>query len=319
MDNADRGMIALSIAFARIYRNAQQEARGEMYKYLLAFAAIDLLMRKRLERKEITESDYRGWRMREVFSGEKWKKNRDKISAILLNANQRANRAVESRRYQVFADSANRALFRFETQTGIKTPLPLQTAETAQELQKKAPGKLPPRKLNEKRDIAWNDKNVQSAVMQCIAEGRSVPDCAKRIAEITGNTNEKAMLRYARTAMCGAQSAGTLESLYEQQAMGINVQKCWVATLDMKTRDSHRHLDGQIKDLDEPFISLLGEIQYPGDPEAKAGDIFNCRCALEGYYPDLMDIVKRHRLDNESGEIVGDVTYKEWLKQKGRM
>ena len=124
------------------------------------------------------------------------------------------------------------------------------------------------------------------------------------------------MLRYARTAMCGAQSAGTLESLQEQLDAGINVQKEWEATLDKKTRDSHQYLDGQVQDVDKPFKSLLGEIMYPGDPNAEAADIFNCRCALKGHYPEYADILNRTRRDNETGDIIGYVTYEEWKQRK---
>ena len=39
-------------------------------------------------------------------------------------------------------------------------------------------------------------------------------------------------------------------------------------------------LDGQLADVDKPFHSELGDIMYPGDPEADPANVYNCRCTL---------------------------------------
>ncbi len=53
--------------------------------------------------------------------------------------------------------------------------------------------------------------------------------------------------------------------------------KQWDATLDGKTRDSHRMVDGEIRELNEKFSNGL---MYPGDPSGGAAEVVNCRCAL---------------------------------------
>lgn len=55
--------------------------------------------------------------------------------------------------------------------------------------------------------------------------------------------------------------------------------KQWDSTLDGKTRDLHRVLDGQIKELDEPFEAGGMEAIQPGDFGVPAQDC-NCRCCL---------------------------------------
>ena len=55
--------------------------------------------------------------------------------------------------------------------------------------------------------------------------------------------------------------------------------KQWDASLDKKTRKSHRELDGQIRELDEPFEVNGHKAMQPGGFGRPEEDI-NCRCAL---------------------------------------
>lgn len=58
--------------------------------------------------------------------------------------------------------------------------------------------------------------------------------------------------------------------------------RSWVTAHDDRVRDSHAEMDGQeVSGLDEPFISGLGnELMYPGDPDAPAEDVIQCRCVV---------------------------------------
>lgn len=62
---------------------------------------------------------------------------------------------------------------------------------------------------------------------------------------------------------------------FSGQAKGADVLKQWDATLDGRTRDSHRHVDGEIRELDEKFSNGL---MFPGDPNGSAAEVVNCRC-----------------------------------------
>ena len=57
---------------------------------------------------------------------------------------------------------------------------------------------------------------------------------------------------------------------------GADVVKQWDATLDGLTRESHVAVDGEIRELDEPFSNGL---MFPGDPSGGAAEVINCRCA----------------------------------------
>lgn len=59
---------------------------------------------------------------------------------------------------------------------------------------------------------------------------------------------------------------------------GAEIVKQWDSTLDNRTRKSHQKLDGQIRELDEPFEVNGHKAQYPGGFGIAKEDI-NCRCA----------------------------------------
>lgn len=62
---------------------------------------------------------------------------------------------------------------------------------------------------------------------------------------------------------------------FSGQAKGADVLKQWDATLDGRTRESHRRVDGEIRELDEKFSNGL---MFPGDPSGGAAEVVNCRC-----------------------------------------
>ena len=98
--------------------------------------------------------------------------------------------------------------------------------------------------------------------------------------------------------------------------MGIKVKKQWVATLDNRTRHSHRALDGQIVDYNKPFISSLGsKMMYPADKSgAKAGDLYNCRCTM--ITVEKSGIVAEEVKRRARNEVIPNMTYKEWEQWK---
>ena len=89
--------------------------------------------------------------------------------------------------------------------------------------------------------------------------------------------------------------------------MGIEIQKEWVCTHDDRTRPSHLELDGERRDLDEEFSNGL---QYPGDPNGDPSEVYNCRCTLVAYLPDI------GQEDRGSSEDVSAEEYEKWEEQK---
>lgn len=84
-------------------------------------------------------------------------------------------------------------------------------------------------------------------------------------------------MRIARTEGHRIQCQAGMDACYKAKEMGADVVKQWDSTLDGDTRESHKRVDGEIRELDEPFSNGL---DYPGDPSGGAGEVVNCRCAL---------------------------------------
>lgn len=140
---------------------------------------------------------------------------------------------------------------------------------------------LPERKLDVTKDKRWNMRKINAEVTQGIIQGESMPHIAERLTKVQAMNMDSA-IRAARTIVTGTETQGRMDMLREAEDMGIIVKKRWIATHDVRTRDWHTELDGQLKNIDEPFVNAAGRIMYPGDPSASAENIYNCRCTI-GY------------------------------------
>lgn len=295
-----------------VYAEAQKDLQKKLDDYIVKFRAKDAQMRRDLAEEAITKKEYDQWRQGAIFQGKAWRARLKQVTDTLADANEESLRLVRGEQLNEFAEGMNHEHFVLAQNTGMVTNFGIYDADTVGMLIQEQPDLLPPKKLNRGKDSAWNQKKVTGSVLQGIIQGESIDDIAKRIARDTAQQNRKAMIRYARTATTGAQNAGRMETMHRAQGMGINVRKQWLATLDNRTRDSHRRLDGKEADVDEPFKSEFGKIMFPGDPHAHPADVYNCRCTLVYVYPDY-PTDPGERLDNITGEHVrGDMTYEEW-------
>lgn len=86
-------------------------------------------------------------------------------------------------------------------------------------------------------------------------------------------------LRIARTEGHRVQNASTYDAQKAAKQSGADIVKQWDATLDGNTRKDHRKLDGQIRELDEPFEVSGRKAMYPGKFGRAEQDI-NCRCTI---------------------------------------
>ena len=173
--------------------------------------------------------------------------------------------------------------------------------ETVKRLQEEDPDILPTYSIDKRKDLAYNKKQVTAAITSAVIQGKSIDKIADDLQTRMTSINRSGAIKTARTAITSAQNGGTLASMKELAAMGIEVQKEWVATLDDRTRPTHRALDGQRRDLDKAFSNGL---QYPGDSRGSAGEVWYCRCTIISYIPE-------YDSDDEPR-----VTYSEWEEYK---
>lgn len=315
----DAAQAELERRFRAVYREAQADIIAKLDAHTKRLSAKDAAKRAQVEAGTLSQEAYQDWLNGQVFIGKQWKDKVDSVATSLLYANQQANDMIEGEKRAVFGENATFQAYSLEHDAGMDLSFSIYDSATVTRLIKERPELLPSRVVNGVKDKAWNKTKIANAVTQGIILGESIPEIAQRIAKQTSSSNMKAMTRYARTAMTGAQNAGRMEMLHEAQAMGIKVKKRWLATLDSRTRDAHRNLDGQVQDVDKPFESDLGPIDYPGDFNADPANLYNCRCALIYEYPEYMPQNAERRAYNDDrteSEIIPDMTYKEWKRWK---
>lgn len=315
-EQTDRAVKRVERRLSSVYREAQRDIDEKLKDWQERHKKRDARYRQMVAAGKMSKEDYRAWLRGQVFQEKQWQARRDEIDNILLNADRAAQNIVNDGKLGVFAANANYMGYALERDSNIDTGFVLYSEGTVARLIKDDPQILPKPAPGVQKDLAfpYYNKLMSSAITQGIVQGETISEIAGRVARTTGESSYKSAMRNARTAYTGAQNAGRIEGLHQAQRLGIKVKKKWLAILDSRTRDTHRDLDGQIQEVDDPFKSDLGDIMFPGDPTAKPALTYNCRCTLTYVYPDYPSTMPRR--DAENGQIVADMTYREWEAMK---
>lgn len=125
-------------------------------------------------------------------------------------------------------------------------------------------------------DINKLKKTINAEVSRGIATGMPYSDIARNINNVSKSGLYNAQ-RIARTEGHRIQQASAYDAQIAAKKKGADVVKQWDAILDGVTRPTHRKLDGQIKEIDEPFEVDGKKAMYPGEFGDPAEDC-NCRC-----------------------------------------
>lgn len=117
---------------------------------------------------------------------------------------------------------------------------------------------------------------IRAEVSRGISSGLMYSDIARNISNLANMDMNKSM-RIARTEGHRVQCQASQDACVKAKDKGADVLKQWDASLDGRTRASHRMVDGELVELDETFSNGL---RFPSDPRGKASEVVNCRCAL---------------------------------------
>lgn len=304
----------------REYAQAAREMEDKVSTYAKRFDTKDKTWRRWVATGYKTQADYTKWRVGQLAIGERWEEMRDTLAHDLLHTREIATSIALGYMPEVYALNHDYGTFLVEKGSLMDTSYTLYSREAAERIFREdpkmmpGPGKKTAKEIAEGKLIAYNNKRVQSTMMQAILQGDSIPDIAQRLSNAVCESDMGACIRNARTMATAAQNAGRVDSFKRANDMGIKTRKQWLATLDSRTRHWHRTLDGQTVDNDKPFEVDGMEIEYPGDPSAPPKLVWNCRCTLicsiEGYERNLSDLVQRDMVKLEH------MTYAEWKADK---
>lgn len=131
-------------------------------------------------------------------------------------------------------------------------------------------------------DVSRLKENIRSQVSRGIANGSTWNQTAASLAFGMTSPFNKAYnnaVRIVRTEGHRIQNQAQSDTLNKAKGKGADVVKQWDSTLDDVTRNTHKALDGQIKEIEEPFeINGLSAMQ-PGGFGIPSEDC-NCRCCM---------------------------------------
>lgn len=305
------------------YAQAVRETEEKLNDYMRKFRKKDEIKRKALAEGKITQEEYNTWRKGQIMIGRRWEEMRDTLARDLANVDRICASMTREFSYDAYALNHNYGTFEVEHGTMVDTSYTLYDRHTVERLIRDDPTLLPPmgKRVSEAvargEAVAWNQKQIQSVMLQGILQGESIPSIAKKLAVTVGESNMKAAIRNARTMTTGAENAGRVDSYKRAESMGIKMQQQWVATLDGRTRHEHRQLDGQRVNVGDPFIVDGQQIYFPGDPTAAPYLVWNCRCTLIGVLDDG-DIKNTAAQDLPRNSKLGNITYEEWRNEHRR-
>lgn len=128
------------------------------------------------------------------------------------------------------------------------------------------------------KDVGDLKKRITSEVSRGVAQALPYKNVTRNLNNVTRIGLNRSM-RIARTEGHRITQASALDGMRSAKSAGADVLKQWDATLDGHTRDHHRELDGQIRDVDDDFEVGGMTVEAPGMFGDPAEDC-NCRCCL---------------------------------------
>lgn len=268
---------------AAVYKTVGTEMAEQLAVFLDRFKEQDEAKRKQVQDGVLSESDYKVWRKRFVEQATQYTTVVENAAEIAHSANLAAQEIVNGSLPKIYALNQNYIHYVFETDLikagfvrGVR--FGFVNENTVIRLLRDNPDLFPAYKLDALRDISWNTQKIRETIAAGLLQGKPMRDVAKDLSRVAGMNRNSAVL-HAQTAVTGAENAGRQAGFKKAEELGVEFEREWIATLDKRTRDSHRKLDGQRVGVDEPFRSMYGEIMYPGDPHADPRDVWRCRCS----------------------------------------
>lgn len=283
-EKTDKRLAQMERKLAGIYKRANKELGQKLKEYLAELEPQEQALKKEIEDADddelrvIAEEKYKLFLKDKTIHSSRFQGLANQMAGQLKKVNETAAAYINGEMPAIYATNYNSAGDDIASQVKGYS-FELVDAGTVKSLATKDETLLPYKVVDGKKDVRWNTRAVNSEIMQGILQGDSIPKISDRLTHVT-EMNLTSAVRNARTATTSAQNRGRMDSYHKAQEKGIRVVKVWLATNDVRTRDAHFELNGQERDIDEPFENSLGKIMYPGDPDADPANVYNCRCTL---------------------------------------
>lgn len=288
------------------YEKALKEMKKKSADYFERFEENDKKKKEQVESGKLSRDEYLTWRRNKMLSGQYYTDMVENLSQDLSNAREHAQAIIRDELPDIYAESANWASYEVENGLNIDTGFTLVDRNTVKELLQNDQSLLPVPRVNIPKEQRWNKQKLNSAILQGVITGESIPQIAKRLRTVT-DMSKNAAIRNARTMTTGAENRGRVDSYKRAEKMGIKLHQRWLATHDSKTRQTHRYIDGEVQEVGERFSNGC---RYPGDPLGAPAEVYNCRCTLIAALDDYPDNFYKNF------ETIDGMSYEEWKGRK---
>ena len=319
----EKELARLEARITGIYAEAARDLSEVISDYFEQFKKRDAAQKKLVDEGKITEEKYKQWRLAQIGRGERLKAMRDKVAERMTQTNEVAAAYINDFTPGIYSLNRNYTAYEIEKVVGA-TDFTLFNESAVRRLIVEQPDLMPyyPPKRAVARgiDLAWGKKQITRQITSSILQGDSIDHMADKLQRRIPEMNRASAVRAARTATTAAQNGGRMDAMLQARDMGIKQRRRWVAVKDLRTRHDHGMADGQVVDMDEPFIVGGEEMMFPGDPSASGANRYNCRCAIRTVEKDGIEAEPRMMRvrDPETGEsvLVEEMAYSEWLEWK---
>lgn len=279
----DKRLAEIEKHLHEVYSQAYKELKQKTDDYFARFKEKDKIKRALVESGELSKTEYKKWRKGQMFVGEHWKRMQEQAALDLYNVNKIANDYINGQLPDIYAMNYNFSAKDIENGVSHRISFEMANAQTVKDLSLAGDKMLfKSRKLDPEKDIPWNMRKINDAMLQGIIQGESISKIAKRFMDV-GVDNEVSAIRAARTMVTAVENKARFESAKRAEEMGVVMGKVWLSVSDGRTRPWHAQAADDYADpipLDEPFIVNGEEMEEPGDPSASGMNTYNCRCSL---------------------------------------
>lgn len=195
----------------------------------------------------------------------------------------------------------------------LKMTLPIDQRQVIASITKETAGIKVSSRIYE--DINQLQKEVKDVLSRGLAQNATYSEMAVQLS-LQSEASLKRAYRIIQTEGHRVQNEAKFDSMHAAAGAGADIVKQWDSTMDKKTRKSHVKLDGQIREMEEPFEVNGKKAQHPGGFGVGKEDI-RCRCVMltrpRWVVEDGADL-KRNQIPRNTVKMDGQ-TYKQWKER----
>jgi len=336
MTNLERENLKLEKEIEKKIRKVYKTAQAEIAQKHKAFQK-DFKLKSAVYEEQIRQAtakgdfkalsfakyEYERFMKNSMFTDRHYLNMLEQVKAELVHANETAVAFVNGKMPEVYCINYNgeasmimKDIKKITKLKGLSVSWELLDPHTVRNLVMDGKTLLPYKVVDGVRLERWETQRINAQMLRGIIQGEGISKLADRLQDVTVMDRDAA-IRNARTMHTSAMNKGCLDAMQDAEKTGIVLKKIWYTCGDDRVRESHERINGEERELDEPFSNGL---MYPGDeesPESTPEETYNCRCTMKQDVLGFKSILP----EEKQGAIkvtVDGMDAQDWLKLHGR-